>query len=113
MEPVEDETQQDKIDFRVMIRRVAEIEILEAFVWYEEQLEDLGFEFLQTLDEAVLSLQYHPQSYQIVYKNIRRVLLRKFPYAVFYIVENDKIIVLACLHQKRHRDEWLNKTPDE
>jgi len=112
MEPVEDEAQQNKIDFQILIRRAAEIEILEAFVWYEEQLEDLGFEFLQTLDEAVLSLQNSPQSHQIVYQNIRRVLLRKFPYAVFYVFENDKIVVLACLHQKRHHDEWLNKTPD-
>lgn len=113
MEPVEDEAQQNKVDFQILIRRAAEIEILEAFVWYEEQLEDLGFEFLQTLDEAVLSLQYNPHSYQIVYQNIRRVLLHRFPYAVFYIIENDKIIVLACLHQRRHPDEWLNKNPDE
>lgn len=99
MEPVEDETRQENVNFPVLIRRVAEIEILEAFVWYEEHRENLGFEFLQILDETILLLQQQPQSFQIIFKNIRRVLLRKFPYAVFYVIENGKIIVLACLHQ--------------
>ena len=102
MEPIENEIRQNEVDFQILLRRAAEIEILEAFIWYEEQFENLGFEFLQKLDEAVLPLRRHPQSYQIIHKNIRRVLLRKFPYGIFYIVENDKIIILACLHQKRY-----------
>jgi plasmid stabilization system protein ParE len=113
MEPVENEIRPDKIDLPVLIRRAAEIEILEAFAWYEEQLGGLGFEFLHILEDAISFLRQQPQSYQTIYRDIRRVLMRKLPYAVFYIIENDKIIVLACLHQKHSHDDLLDQTPNE
>lgn len=109
MEQIEGETPPGEINFEIIVRRAAEIEIIDAFIWYEEQQEDLGFEFLQLLDETFRFVKRNPGSYQIIYQNIRRALLRKFPYALFYIIENHQIIILGCFHQKRRPDGWMAK----
>lgn len=44
-----------------------------------------------------------------VHKEVRRVLMRKFPYALFYLVEEDSIVVLACFHAGRDSIDWLRR----
>jgi plasmid stabilization system protein ParE len=39
--------------------------------------------------------------YQRVEDEIRRAILRRFPYSLFYVIEQDQVIVLACMHQHR------------
>jgi plasmid stabilization system protein ParE len=36
-------------------------------------------------------------------------LLRKFPYALYYLVDDDRIVVLACFHQRRNPLDWLRR----
>ncbi len=71
------------------------IEIIEAFAWYEEQQKDLGIEFLNSVDKAMRSVKTNPGSYQLIHKNIRRVLLRRFPYALFLLLRTIKLLFSA------------------
>jgi plasmid stabilization system protein ParE len=44
-----------------------------------------------------------------MHKQTRKAVLRKFPYSIFYLVEGDAIIVLACFHGKRNPIDWLRR----
>src|SRR5687768_16319654 len=89
----------------------AEADIREACLWYAGQREGLDLEFQAALESCLDLICRHPMAYQEMYRELRRGLLRRFPYGVFYLVEEDAIVVLACLHLSQHprrREERLN-----
>jgi plasmid stabilization system protein ParE len=98
------------VTYEIIVRREAQAEVQEAFDYYEQKSEGLGFEFMRSLDAALQSVKRNPSAYQEIYKNTRRVLLRKFPYALFYIAEETRIIVIACFNQKRHPIDWIRRS---
>ncbi|MEN8162817.1 MAG: type II toxin-antitoxin system RelE/ParE family toxin, partial [Acidobacteriota bacterium] len=83
----------------LIVRRSAEIQASRARDWYESQLDNLGRRFVVELDHAIQKAHENPPHYQPVHREIRRVLLRSFPYAVFFISEPRRVVVLAILHQ--------------
>lgn len=88
---------------------VAEADVRDAYHWYEEQAHGLGDESLRATDATLASLQRHPEAHPTVYGSVRRALLRKFPYGLFYVIEPDAIIVLACFHVRRDPKSWQNR----
>lgn len=76
-----------------------------AYDWYESQRIGLGEGFLLTLEESYAKITRTPKLYQDVYKSVRRKLVRRFPYGVFFVLREDIIIVLAVLHTKREPQE--------
>ena len=107
---IEKESFEELTARQIIVRREAQLEVQETFLRYQEISEGLGFEFLRALDAALQSIKRNPLAYQKIYKETRRVLLRKFPYAVFYVVEENKIVIIACFHQKRSEIDWLRRT---
>jgi toxin ParE1/3/4 len=86
---------------RVVVRSRAKRDIREARMWYRNISHDLGEDFLVSVDDAISLVQRHPLAFRIVLRTFRRVLLRRFPYALFYQLTDDRIIVVAVLHQAR------------
>ena len=76
----------------------AEADVELAFNWYQSERAGLGLEFLYQLYAAVDGLEENPLKYQAQKEPIRRVLLRKFPYAVYFIVEGQLVTIIAILH---------------
>ena len=64
----------------------ADAELAEARQWYAHQRENLDLEFMQRIDEALSRIAHNPNSYPIVYRTLRRAIVRRFPFAVFYEV---------------------------
>ncbi len=93
----------------LIIRPEAERDIREAFSWYETQIPDLGANFLLHFDAALRSLQRNPLQCQVVHREVRRCLMRRFPYGIFYIVEERRIVVLAVFHAKRDPKSWQER----
>jgi len=94
------------VKYQLIVRPEAEAEMAESFNWYEDRLTGLGSEFLLCIDAIFNSITRSPQQYPIVYKNIRRAITRRFPYEVFYIENENKIIILAVFHAKRNPKSW-------
>ena len=90
----------------IVIRPEAESEISEAFRWYEDKNEGLGSEFMRALDASLSHIQRNPMAYAVIHKQMRRALLRRFPYSVIYLIEGGKIVVLACFHASRDPKQW-------
>jgi plasmid stabilization system protein ParE len=72
-----------------------------ASSWYESERSGLGIQFLFELDVAIGRAADNPFAYACVFKNFRRVLMRRFPYAVYFIADEDVVRIVAVLHQQR------------
>jgi len=94
----------------VVIQAEAEADINDAYQWYESQRKGLGESFLLCIEEALSRVSRTPLIYAIVYKNIRRVLIHRFPFGVFYIEGEKHITVLAVLHARRNPQTWKERT---
>jgi toxin ParE1/3/4 len=88
------------------IRPEAEADLLEASGWYEGRRAGLGDEFLLEADRCLTLIQENPRLCAEIHRSVRRALLKRFPYGVFYILEQDTAIVLAVLHQTRSPELW-------
>ena len=93
----------------LIIRPEAEFDLAEAYGWYETQLSGLGSQFLLSVDAALSSIQRTPELYPVIHKNVRRSLIRRFPYGVFYVAEQDRIVILAVLHARRDPQSWKDR----
>lgn len=93
----------------MIIRPEAEVEMGDAFDWYEERVPGLGSDFLLNVDAAFNAILRNPEQYPAVYKNLRRALIRRFPYQVFYLLEDKRIVVLAVFHAKRCPTHWRKR----
>ena len=87
----------------------APADVEEAFEWYEAQRPGLGESFRRALDVAVASIQEHPEAYVVVHRETRRVLLPRFPHGLYYRVVDENIVVVACMHGKRHPGRWRSR----
>jgi hypothetical protein len=75
--------------------------VVEAYEWYEVHRRGLGEEFLRCVDATLSGISRNPDLYAIAFSNYRRVLVRRFPYAVFYEVVDDSVTVYGVLHTAR------------
>ena len=84
----------------------AAIELAEAVAFYEDYTSRLGTTFLDEFERALALILEMPQAWSPVDKEIRRFLLRRFPYSIFYSIEPDEIVVLSVFHQHRKPISW-------
>jgi len=90
------------VSYRVVVRRNAELDIAGAIHWYQERRRGLGSEFHAQFSRTIERLADNPLIYPVVYRGVRRAVLHRFPYLVWYRVQDSVITVLACTHAKRH-----------
>ena len=90
----------------VILRSRAEHDVRDIYLWYEAQRVGLGEEFVSELRVCLEGLGSHPESAPVVYRDVRRAIISKFPYLVFYVVEPKRVVVLAVLHSSRNAERW-------
>ena len=93
----------------VLFTPAAEADVEEALAWYEAQRPGLGEAFRRALDVAVASIEDHPEAYAVIHRRTRRVLLPTFPYGLYYRVLESSLLVVACMHGKRHPRTWRSR----
>jgi plasmid stabilization system protein ParE len=86
---------------QLIVRADAEADIAAAYDWYEEQREGLGREFLEEISTTVAAVQSDPLHYPATFRSLRRALVHRFPYGVFFVVRAGTIIVVAATHLAR------------
>jgi toxin ParE1/3/4 len=93
----------------VVFAAEAETDVLDAFAWYEERREGLGALFRSAVDDAVTRIAEAPLSPAVLYRDLRHVLVRRFPYAVYYRVYPSTVVVVAVVHGRRHPRVWRRR----
>ena len=92
--------------YRLEAEAAVEFDIESAFDWYETEEPGLGQEFLEQLRLVYGRILENPLGYGEQRSSIRRGLMRRFPYAVYFSVEDETILILAVLHTARDPAEW-------
>jgi plasmid stabilization system protein ParE len=92
-----------------VFRPEAQADLLQTRDWYEWQQPGLGEAFSIATDEAVGRIEAMPQMYTIVFRDIRRGKLRRFPYLIYYRVLSNRIEVIAVLHGSRDPKLWQER----
>jgi plasmid stabilization system protein ParE len=96
------------VNRRVSFRPQAEVEALEARDWYQSRRQGLGAEFRAELEETIGRIVANPLMYRRVCGETRRAILDRFPYAVYFRVVEDDIVVLA-IHGRQHPRRWQSR----
>lgn len=94
-----------------MIRRFivgsrAEKDIQSAFEWYESQRAGLGDQFLAAVHEKLNLVRDRPEGNPVACRDVRRAVVSRFPYLIFYLVRRTRVTVLAVLHHARDPVRW-------
>ena len=95
------------------IRPKAELDVANAVRWYEEQRAGLGDEFVIELDSILRRAILRPLQFPQIKNDIRRALLRRFPYAVYFRVGEETMDLIAVLHQHRDPGMWERRVVAE
>lgn len=93
----------------ISIRPEAELDLADAAQWYETQQPGLGHQFLDEALAIFAALAASPHVWQIVHRNTRRALLHRFPFGIYYRIEQDAIVVVAVMHGSRHPRQWKGR----
>ncbi len=93
---------------------VAELEGIEAAIWYDDRRPGLGDEFLDELTHVLERIQAAPVSFAALehysgQHDIRRCLLKRFPYAVIFRRRLEEVLIVAVGHVRRRPLYWLDR----
>ncbi len=94
---------------RVAWSSLAELEIAEAAVWYDERQVELGDRFLRAVEAAADAAARSPELYARVHRDLRRVLVPRFPYGLIVRESPDELFVVACYHLHRDPQVWRSR----
>jgi plasmid stabilization system protein ParE len=78
-----------------------EEDLIGGYVWYGAKSAGVGEEFLRVFYAGANEILRNPMLCQKVYGEFRRRLLRRFPYAIYFTIEGDQIIVVGVFHCAR------------
>ena len=95
--------------YPIHLRPQVEGEIVEAMSWYELRSPGLGSLFYRTFLGVLSILAESPELYRKVRGDVRRVVFKRFPYAVFYVFDGADVVVLSCPHESRNPDLWPDR----
>ena len=93
--------------WEVLLRPRAEADLKEARDWYEKRQPGLGEQFVDAVAEAVAQLAIDPERRPAYYRGFRRLLLSRFPYKVFYLLEGNAVVIIRVLHGRQDHSSKL------
>ena len=94
---------------KVIFLEEAEQELLEASLYYEKQARGLGKKFMDEVYQSIDSIVDFPLNNQKLTSDIRRKLLKRYPFGVLYRIDNENIVIIAVMNLKRKPFYWLNR----
>ncbi len=94
---------------RLRVRKLAKAEIAAACDWYLQHSSAAARQFIEAVNDAIAQIEAAPEQYSVIRGRLRRVLLRRYPYAVYYKLYPSIISVVGVIHGHRHPDVWLRR----
>jgi plasmid stabilization system protein ParE len=98
--------------FKFKILEEAELELRDAFYYYEYELPGLGRKFVNEFRRGIKRILQHPFAWSPVEEKVRKCVLKIFPYNIIYAIEDDLIVILAVAHQHRRPEYWTDRLSD-
>ena len=89
---------------------LARVELNEAAQYYETENPGLGDAFLAEVERSIAAVVEYPEASPVIGGNVRRQMLRRFPYGLLYRVRGDRIRILAVMNLKRRPSYWVGRS---
>lgn len=89
------------MEYTLTIHSLAAEDILEIARWYDLQLAGLGNRFGQQLEIAFTAIQKNPTAHNKATGEIRKAFLKKFPYIIFFEIQETNILICSVIHSRR------------
>ena len=95
--------------YKIIVTQEAQIDLDENFIWYEEQKENLGFDFINAFERTLDNIVNNPFYASLIDDDARSASLIRFPYAIIYrfLEEKQEVRILAIIHQNRN-PQWIS-----
>jgi toxin ParE1/3/4 len=88
---------------RVDYHPAVEAELKEIRNYYDARSSGLGAQFIDEFERQVLAVAATPERWMVVTGDIRRCLMRRFPYVIYFRrVDRERLRVTIVKHQRRH-----------
>jgi plasmid stabilization system protein ParE len=84
-------------------------EFREAVLWYEDKRPGLGTDFLNTIQSEIERVAENPARYPVIYKDLRRALVPRFPYQIIFSFQQDSLYIFAIIHSARDPRVWKRR----
>ncbi|HEY2975978.1 MAG TPA: type II toxin-antitoxin system RelE/ParE family toxin [Pyrinomonadaceae bacterium] len=94
---------------RTFVRPEAQTDIREATRWYEDREAGLGVRFLREVRTSLERVAENPLMFPVIEEDVRRALLHKFPYSIYFVHEPEASAIIAVLHQHRRPGTWKSR----
>jgi plasmid stabilization system protein ParE len=94
---------------RLTYLSIAEIELVEALRFYDEQEDGLGKIFLDAVAEAGEKIRRSPRLWSFYEKPVRGYRIMPFPYRLLYRELSDRVQIVAVFHLSRRPGSWKNR----
>ncbi len=85
----------------VIVKPLAFVNIQKAFLWYEQQFQGLGEDFLDEWESIANHISLHSESYSKKYKSFRQAVFKRFPYVVIYEIDDNVVVIYNVINMKR------------
>ena len=95
----------------LIVEPEAELDLEHAVNWYDDQRPGLGQQFLECVEVVFDRIREMPELHAIVHRTARLTLVKRFPYAVCYIFDGEKVYVIAVFHGHRDPNVWKVRVP--
>lgn len=92
----------------VRLTRVAERDLEQAAGWYRREAPAVSPRFRRAVRELQRNIGERPMAYPVVRRGLRRAVMARFPYSLFFQVHDEGVLVVAVVHHARHPRHWPN-----
>jgi plasmid stabilization system protein ParE len=98
------------VPISLILTEKAQEDLDDAYQWYEDQELGLGKEFIRCIDAKIAKIKRYPLHHQVVQSDrVRRALTNRFPFSIYFVDDEEIIVIFAILHQKRSPDFWKSR----
>lgn len=94
------------MSFPIRLLPEAKAEFDAATDWYEQQRVGLGVDFVARVGDVLNRIAANPQLHARVYGDVRKAVMRQFPYGVLYREDTGEVVVIAIFHTARDPALW-------
>jgi toxin ParE1/3/4 len=97
------------VELPVVWMSEAAAELQQARAGYDDIRPDLGERFAVAVEAAAEAIAQRPLQFPVIHRGRRRAGVRRFPYGIFFEVQENRIVVIACFHAKRDPRQWRSR----
>ncbi len=93
----------------IKFRKEAADEFASAVKYYNKERPGLGYEFALEIRSTLKRIKIFQEAWPFITPNIRKCIVKRFPFAILYYIENKYVLIIAVMHLKRKPGYWQNR----